>query len=91
MNCYRKDTCINYNIRCDSCRAMSDICNYYPLYKNIDEVVVVRCKDCKYFEIEKDDVLGVCKCGYMAVSYGGELYPKENDFCSYGERRSFHE
>ena len=55
----------------------------------IDAVPVVRCKDCKYFEMDEDglDVLGVCKCGKIAVSYNGEIYPKETDFCSYGERK----
>ena len=52
-----------------------------------DVVEVVRCKDCKYFEISEGDALGLCKCGYITVSYGGELYPQEDDFCSYGERK----
>ncbi|MBQ3195959.1 MAG: hypothetical protein IJB65_05775 [Clostridia bacterium] len=51
-----------------------------------DVVEVVRCEDCMYFEIDVEDELGLCKCGYMAVSYDGELYPRRNDFCSYGER-----
>ena len=55
----------------------------------VDAVEVVRCKDCKYFELDEDglDVLGVCKCGKIAVSYNGEIYPKETDFCSYGEKK----
>ena len=52
-----------------------------------DVVEVVRCKDCKYFEIDEEDELGECKCGYKAISYGGALYPRRTDFCSYGERK----
>lgn len=52
-----------------------------------DVVPVVRCKDCKYFEIDEEDELGECKCGYIAVSYNGALYPHRTDYCSYGERR----
>jgi hypothetical protein len=53
-----------------------------------DVVPVVRCKDCKHFEIDEEDELGECKCGYITVSYNGALYPQRNDYCSYGERRS---
>lgn len=52
-----------------------------------DVVEVVRCKDCKYFEIDEEDELGECKCGNMAMSYCGVLYPQRNDFCRYGERK----
>ena len=47
---------------------------------------VVRCKNCKYFEIDEEDELGECKCGYMVVSYNGELYPRRNNFCNYGAK-----
>jgi hypothetical protein len=53
-----------------------------------DVVPVVRCKDCEYFEIDEEDELGECKCGYITVSYNGALYPQRNDYCNYGERRS---
>ena len=52
-----------------------------------DVVPVVRCKDCKYFEIDEEDELGECKCGYITVSYNGALYPHRTDYCSYGERK----
>lgn len=61
-----------------------ETCNFF-----IDKtkfVEVVRCKDCKYFEIDEEDELGECKCGYITVSYNGALYPHRTDFCSYGER-----
>ena len=37
--------------------------------KEIDAVVVTRCKDCRYFKMYK------CRMGYSSY----------NDFCSYGE------
>ena len=42
---------------------------------------VVRCKDCKYYEIHKPSVLENCE-------RNGYLIPmKPDDFCSYGEKR----
>jgi hypothetical protein len=51
---------------------------YYP---TIDAVPVVRCENCKHFRrnLENDTY-----CGCV----GGLTDPEENDFCSYGERRS---
>lgn len=48
----------------------------------IDAVPVVRCKDCKYYEIHRPKVLENCE-------RNGHLIPMSpDDFCSYGERRS---
>lgn len=47
-----------------------------------DVVPVVRCKDCKHFNI---DVLGLNWCD--AHSYDELIECKENDYCNYGERR----
>ena len=47
----------------------------------IDAVPVVRCKDCKYYEIHKPKVLENCeRKGYI-------IPMKPDDFCSYGERK----
>ena len=47
----------------------------------IDAVPVVRCKDCKHYEIHKPKVLENCE-------RNGYLIPmKPDDFCSYGERK----
>ena len=47
----------------------------------IDAVPVVRCKDCKYYEIHKPKVLENCE-------RNGYIIPmKPDDFCSYGERK----
>lgn len=48
----------------------------------VDAVEVVRCKDCKHYKNAEG-----CKplCQKFEGLYG---YPKEDDFCSYGERRT---
>jgi hypothetical protein len=53
-----------------------------------DVVEVVRCKDCKYFEKDDEfDMTGFCTCERITKNYGGEIYPYEDDFCSYGKRK----
>ena len=43
---------------------------------------VVRCKDCKHFG-------GHGACHYHAADENGTpIFVRENDFCSYGERRT---
>ena len=47
----------------------------------VDAVPVVRCKDCKHYEIHKPKVLENCE-------RNGYLIPmKLDDFCSHGERK----
>ena len=47
----------------------------------VDAVPVVRCKDCKHYEIHKPKVLENCeRKGYI-------IPMKPDDFCSYGERK----
>ena len=47
----------------------------------VDAVPVVRCKDCKHYEIHKPKVLENCE-------RNGYIIPmKPDDFCSYGERK----
>ena len=50
----------------------------------VDAVPVVRCKDCKNFgrNFENDTFCSSC---------GGLSDPEEDDFCSYGERRTDNE
>jgi hypothetical protein len=54
--------------------------------KQIEELeknqVKVRCKDCK----NRDDITGECKHP-KAVGWD-VLIPEDDDFCSYGERRT---
>lgn len=47
----------------------------------MNAVEVVRCRDCKYYEIHKPKVLENCE-------RNGYIIPmKPDDFCSYGERK----
>lgn len=83
MTCPKKDTCLNYNIKCDSCRANSDIYNHYPLYKDRDLVEVVRCKECKHR-------YDPARCALWYATMNGTEYFAERGkdfYCSYGERR----
>ena len=49
--------------------------------QTIDAVPVVRCRDCKHYEIHKPKVLENCE-------RNGYIIPmKPDDFCSYGERK----
>lgn len=32
MNCYKKDSCVNYKTRCFECQSMSDVMHPYPKY-----------------------------------------------------------
>ena len=42
---------------------------------------IVRCKDCKHYEVHKQKVLENCE-------RNGHIIPmKSDDFCSYGERK----
>lgn len=65
----------------------------FPLYKSVvyvediaaanaaDVVPVVRCKDCKHFEFAHD-------CNFHAADENGTpIFVREDDYCSYGERR----
>ena len=46
-----------------------------------DALEVVRCRDCKYYEIHKPKVLENCE-------RNGYIIPmKPDDFCTYGERK----
>ena len=48
----------------------------------VDAVEVVRCKDCNYFGGH-----GMCYC-HAADEHGTPIFVREDDFCSYGERRT---
>ena len=48
----------------------------------VDAVEVVRCKDCKHFGGH-----GACHC-HAADENGTPIFVREEDFCSYGERRT---
>ena len=48
--------------------------------QTIDAVLVVRCRECKWWQ-EDDDV------GHCDNPDGLDNYAKPDDFCSYGERK----
>ena len=48
----------------------------------VDAVPVVRCKDCKYGEVDDADLPTQYLCNYHGADWNGE-----NHFCSYGERK----
>lgn len=58
--------------------ALADAVEEMP---TVDAEIVVRCKDCKYYK--PDEYEFGCECD------SGLVYVKANDdFCSYGERRT---
>lgn len=64
----------------------SHITHQIDIAPTVDAVEVVRCKDCRSFE-RKCAGLGYC----YTWDYDEGLFPNEvedNDFCSYGERRT---
>ena len=59
----------------------SDIGYMIRKLPTVDAVEVVRCRDCKHYEIHKPKVLENCE-------RNGYIIPmKPDDFCSYGERK----
>ena len=62
-------------------KTRQDIEEWLNSAPTIDAVPVVRCKDCKHYEIHKPKVLENCeRKGYI-------IPMKPDDFCSYGERK----
>ena len=49
----------------------------------VDAVPVVRCKDCKYYK----GFNNACHC-HKADKNGTPIFVREDDFCSYGERKN---
>ncbi len=47
-----------------------------------DDVRVVRCRDCEYYEYDE------CNNPYIFMSDGAHLYTEQDDFCSYGEPKT---
>ena len=63
---------------------IAEVLNIMSEMPNADVMLVVRCKNCKYYEIGKE-FTPYCKshCNHIK----GLNEPKDYDFCSYGERR----
>ena len=71
---YRGETLMNYEVA----DMIEDCIENAP---TVDAVEVVRCKDCNYFGGH-----GMCYC-HAADEHGTPIFVREDDFCSYGERR----
>ena len=54
--------------------------------QSVDAVEVVRCKDCKHRE--KPAWLDGYRCGNPDYGMASGVELKDDDFCSYGERRN---
>ena len=50
----------------------------------IDAVEVVRCKDCKHYNQEMNE----CESTHFWFSEDGCLNAKDDDYCSFGERKN---
>lgn len=75
-NCKKYDTC-EWRKSVGYC---PDNCNHF---KHKDEVVVTRCRDCKHWCYEYDDI-GLCTTDVPDID---GVQRVGCDFCSYGERR----
>ena len=64
-----------------ACEIKQDFADMISNATTVDAVPVVRCKDCKHYEIHKPKVLENCE-------RNGYIIPmRPDDFCSYGERK----
>lgn len=84
----RKCNDVNYDEPCEP----SDCAFYYAVHDapTVDAVPVVRCKNCIYYQetIGKDSGK---PCGYGSCRVPGHItgIVYDEDFCSYGERKSY--
>lgn len=72
------DTCISYCLLTEWRIALSNRDDMK--LPSCPLVEIVTCRECIHFEDAKDDICGYC--------YEHERDIKDNDFCSYGERRA---
>ena len=63
----------------DWCLKVSDI----EAASAVDAVPVVRCKDCIWFMHDS-----LCPLELSGFTKGGKSIPLEDDYCSYGERKT---
>ena len=75
-------------LRNDTMKNRSDVFRSYAKVvidgtPTVDAVEVVRCKDCKHY----NQTMNECESLHFWFSEDGGLNVKEDDFCSYGEKR----
>ena len=61
---------------------MEDVLQELASHPTVDAVEVVRCRDCKHTSTLQGDI--ICKHWTEDIC----VFVKEEDFCSYGERRT---
>ena len=66
---------------CDLVYGKDDICGLIDKAPTIDAVPVVRCKDCKYFGLNDENV------PYCVNPFGLDD-PEPNGFCNYGRNKN---
>ena len=64
-----------------ACEIKQDFADMISDATTVDAVPVVRCKDCKYGEVDDADLPTQYLCNYHGADWNDE-----NHFCSYGER-----
>ena len=72
----------NGNLVFAACEIKQDFANMISNAPTIDAVPVVRCKDCKYGEVDEADLPTQYLCNYHGADWNDE-----NHFCSYGKRK----
>ena len=78
-DCFHADLCKKSKMIVGFSRGNPAYCGMF--LNSADVAPVVRCKDCKHYEIHKPKVLENCE-------RNGYIIPmKPDDFCSYGERK----
>ena len=78
-DCFHADLCKKSKMIVGFSRDNPAYCGMF--LNSADVAPVVRCKDCKHYEIHKPKVLENCE-------RNGYIIPmKPDDFCSYGERK----
>ena len=74
--------CDSYHgVRCRACW-VDDTLDYIDSEPAADVVEVVRCRDCKYGEVDDADFPAQYLC-----KHNGADWNDENHFCSYGEQK----
>lgn len=70
--------------------AVRDMQKVFTDAQTVDAVPVVRCRECKYFAVTKDNDLHLKVSGCYHLKKLGEEYPlvvQGDGYCSWGQRR----
>lgn len=81
--------CSRELLTADYCAGWNGLIGMIENAPTIDAVEVVRCRDCKHRKKWKDEITWHCGNPEYGMATAVEL--QDDDFCSYGERRSHHD